>query len=567
MPARSPTQLLDALRTARGRYDAPARAAKIDLAARLRHHPPRTAAGLAAWADHLLFLRAFPDDVEVLAAALDGLQRAGRRIARLPRRERDALTWSGLPGTRTDTVFAADLTCWLSGRLPGTLRIDWGEFAEPEQLDPLLRDALCRAEEDAFDSGEISTRDWLELAAGGRQTDLDWVCRQRPGSGPAARAWARRLDGIELPVAWPIGTEQAVTAQHWPTAPRAFRTALRPTPGVPTRWVNRPLESIVLLDPAVAEAAIDASRLAIAVRGREVHAITTAHPDEVYLADLGEGISAVIMGARPDARMSLETNYGYVLFGNGVPIGYGGVTPLFHQANTGLNIFPAFRGSEAGAIYLQLLRAFRSLFGVSRFLLNPIQLGEGNEEALASGAFWFYWRLGFRPVDRERRALAAREHRARQARPGHRTSRATLLALSEGDLVLTLPRARGKLFDEWWLHQLSLAVTRSLAGHDGARPRILARVEKEVDRRLGAGSRRGWTREERDGFAQLAPLVGLLDLDNWKAAERRALLELMRAKGRPVEREFAAGCRDHPRLQDALERLARRSAAAAGGAP
>lgn len=33
------------------------------------------------------------------------------------------------------------------------------------------------------------------------------------------------------------------------------------------------------------------------------------------------------------------------MFSNGVPIGYGGVTPWPNQANTGANLFPAFRGS------------------------------------------------------------------------------------------------------------------------------------------------------------------------------------------------------------------------------
>ena len=105
-----------------------------------------------------------------------------------------------------------------------------------------------------------------------------------------------------------------------------------------------------------------------------------------------------LIGVLPAQRLLLEANYGYVLLSNGVPIGYGGVSPLFRQANTGINVFDPFRGSEATYLWAQTLRAFRSLFGVRRFIINGYQFGAGNAEAIASGAYWFYYRLGFRPT-------------------------------------------------------------------------------------------------------------------------------------------------------------------------
>ncbi len=434
-------------------------------------------------------------------------------------------------------------------------------FEEPDRLDPVLRHGLSRAEEDAFDGGLLSTREWVRLAAGPPAGELSWLCAQRPSAVSAGRLWAQQLDALELPVRWRLtAAHGSVTTLRWNQAPRASRgSGLRRTSGAPTRWIGQPLEDVVLLTPEAATTAIGVSRAALAMRGREVHAITAANPDEVYLADLGEGVSAVIMGARRDARLSLEANYGYVLFGNGVPIGYGGVTPLFHQANTGLHLFTAFRGAEAGAIYLQLLRAFRTLFGVSLFLLNPIQVGEDNEEALASGAFWFYYRLGFRPVDPKLRALARTERGRRRNHPRYRTDRASLVRLGEGDLVLGLPGTPHRLFQERWLHELSLTVTRSLAG--GARPRRqrIRQLTTQVASALGVGSWAGWTPEERDAFAHLAPLLCLLDLKAWPASHRRTLVEIIRAKGAPQERGFVSACQRFPRLRVELEALARRS--------
>ncbi|MFO1316643.1 MAG: hypothetical protein U1F58_13655 [Burkholderiales bacterium] len=55
---------------------------------------------------------------------------------------------------------------------------------------------------------------------------------------------------------------------------------------------------------------------------------------------------------------------------------------------------------------LRILRAFHTLYGSGRFVVNPYQFGAGNAEAIASGAFWFYYRLGFRPAHALTRALA-----------------------------------------------------------------------------------------------------------------------------------------------------------------
>ena len=116
-----------------------------------------------------------------------------------------------------------------------------------------------------------------------------------------------------------------------------------------------------------------------------------------------------MIGIAREHRLALETNTGYALFANGVPIGYGGVTPLFRQANTGINIFDPFRGGEAAFLWVQTLRAFRTLYGSERFVINAYQFGAGNAEAIRSGAFWFYYRLGFRPATAAVRTLAARE--------------------------------------------------------------------------------------------------------------------------------------------------------------
>jgi hypothetical protein len=122
-----------------------------------------------------------------------------------------------------------------------------------------------------------------------------------------------------------------------------------------------------------------------------------------------------------------------------LPIGYGGVTPLFRQANTGINIFDPFRGAEAAYLWTQMLRAFHTLYGSRRFVINAYQFGAGNAEAIQSGAFWFYYRLGFRPAQMRVRTLAAREAARMASDRRYRSDVRTLKALATGDLYLDLP--------------------------------------------------------------------------------------------------------------------------------
>src|SRR5439155_1423871 len=73
------------------------------------------------------------------------------------------------------------------------------------------------------------------------------------------------------------------------------------------------------------------------------------------------------------------------------------------------NVFETYRGAEAGHIYGRALAMTAHLFDSDTFTIYPYQLGDENEEGLKSGAWWFYWKLGFRPKDRDVLRLARRE--------------------------------------------------------------------------------------------------------------------------------------------------------------
>ena len=111
----------------------------------------------------------------------------------------------------------------------------------------------------------------------------------------------------------------------------------------------------------------------------------------------------------PDRRLPLRSAYGGFVVKNGVPIGYIEGLALADRLEIGFNMYYTFREGESAWIYAQVLKLHQDALGVTSFSIDPYQLGFENDEALDSGAFWFYRKLGFRPTDAGVRRLLARE--------------------------------------------------------------------------------------------------------------------------------------------------------------
>jgi hypothetical protein len=245
---------------------------------------------------------------------------------------------------------------------------------------------------------------------------------------------------------------------------------------------------------------------------------------------------------------------GFLILSNGAPIGYGGASVLFRQVNTGINIFDEYRGSEAAWLWVQVMRVFHSLTGCTRYIANPYQFGSENSEALRSGAFWFYYRLGYRPVERETRDLAKREFEKLQANRRFRTPLATLRKLAACDMHLTLPGARrGEFFDEEMIETSALMVSRQLAmTGELSRRKGRRQLGQRLAGELQIDALKDWSADEHEWFMRLCPLIAATDPASWPARERIALTKMLRAKGGTLELNYARHARKNSRFFAAL---------------
>lgn len=545
---------MDALRRLRGDFSASAQEEKARLLKGVAQGNRLPFSLLLKLHDELLFLAAFPDSPAIVALVRRALAGFYRRVRLLTPARRARLVDTGIAGSESRHTFMYGALQWLV-RQGERVAPAWPNERDAERLEPLIRTAMLPIEGDAFDDGGFSTRGWIEHASarvpGG---PLCWLVGAEGGS-PGAR---ELYDDAEVPVMWSLrDSPRSVTYNRAPVPETIFRREFRRPPPDPVAWIARPLRHVRRVTGGEATRWIDTSIAALVARCREVVPTVYANAEEVYVAGLGEGATLCVIGAQLDDRLALEANYGYVMYSNGIPIGYGGVTPLADQANTGANLFEAFRGSEASFLFGQSLRAFRALFGISRFVVNPYQVGADNDEALQSGAFWFYDRLGFRSVDATARALAARERERLATHRRSRSSLAMLRRLATSDLVLELDPASGvPLFDERNLITVGREVAEMLSGVPAPDrdSHITALVHRHASL-LGAGGR-GLTASEMRGGRLLGPAIALIERDvaAWTPEARRELWALVHAKGATRERRYAQLARRSAAFWAALSR-------------
>jgi len=221
----------------------------------------------------------------------------------------------------------------------------------------------------------------------------------------------------------------------------------------------------------------------------------------------------------------------------------------------GFNTFYTFRDGESAWVYAKVLRLLHQLTGVTCISIDPYQLGFNNEEAIDSGAFWFYRKLGFRPAQPKLARLMASQERKLASNSGYRTPPSVLRRLSAGNVVYEAPGTPHGDWDRFSIRNVGLAVQGRMAREfQGDSQRIRRASRTEVSRVLGIGSRLRKT-EDR-AFEDLALVLALIpDLAEWDPQEKEKVIQIIRAKSGVDESRYARLLQRHAKLRAALIRL------------
>jgi hypothetical protein len=500
------------------------------------------------------------------AAALRELARLRDEYDRRPdlRRHARALENRGIAGTVLRDRFFAPLVRWLAWRCPDRLRMDWKRLAHPERLAALLPLLAEHAESPALDELEHDARTWVAKLKPPAETDAGWLAQSFFTRALANWDLIEKIwDDLDPTLILEPGPGTPSRTQAFlPLAPRGAwqRGPLhRGRPDIAAE-LERPPVSVRALTPGAGERVIDLAREAMVTRQRDLDNFSYGDPHDVRMVDWDDGLAFACIGLEPARRLMLEAVYAFLTLKNGVPIGYVLNSALFNSAEIAYNVFETFRGAEAGLVYGRVLATVRYLFGADTFTIYPYQLGQGNEEAIASGAWWFYQKAGFRPKHPAAVGLMKRELAAMRRDPGHRSSRATLRALARHNLFYHAGPPRDDVIGLLPLANVGLQMMRFFTERFGGdRARAAFECARDARSLLGLEERRTWSRGETVWWHRWAPLVvALPGIDRWSAEERRALAELILAKGGRRESDFVWRFDAHIRLREALRMVAER---------
>lgn len=504
-------------------------------------------------------LRAYPDGPEVLNEVVAQLQAFDRR--RDLRRARRQLTGSGIAGSDIVFPFFWFTALWLLDRWADRLTVDWSEPISLTRLERLLPLLLPPSEALTVDQLSFTPRGWIQELKGPGETDAAFLLhrfRQLP-FGDSGREIAYDDMTFWLRLA-PGPTTPSRTRAHDPLAPVVYHT--NPIDGSRPDLLQesrRPPRSIRSVSRTEGLRLIDLARESMVTRARDLDVFENADPADVLRVDCGDGLQFIAIGQIPERRMLLEAVYGLVTIKNGVPIGYVLMSSLFGSTEIAYNVFETFRGGESGRIFGRVIATARALFGSDTFSIEPFQLGYGNDEGLRSGAWWFYYKTGFRPADPGVLRILDGELARLKSNPGHRTDRTTLKRLASAHMFLHLGRPRAEILGRVPLDAIGLNLTRRLAARGGAdREGALSAMAAETARRLAFADLGRLARAERQSFERLAPLLDAIPtVERWSPAEKRAAVAVLRAKGGRHESDFVKLFDAHARLRRGVLRLAK----------
>src|SRR5436309_2838033 len=258
-----------------------------------------------------------------------------------------------------------------------------------------------------------------------------------------------------------------------------------------------------------------------------------------------------------DLQLLLEVYYAFLALKNGIPVAYGGGWELFGTLDFAVNVFAAFRQGESAFVATELLRAYRRIFGMRTVVVDRYQLGHESAEALRSGSFYFYHRLGFRPRDPVVLRVLAAEQSKITADRSYRSPIPVLTRLAGAEVYLTLPGGHPEPEKRLRATDVSGLVARLIARDFGGDRRVAVEESTARARRvLGVSGWTAWPAAERRAFARLSLVAALItDLERWPSAERRRLVRVFRAKGCGSERAYANLLVCHRRFRRSLEAL------------
>jgi len=549
----------------------------------------------------LLFLRAFPHTEPQIPRLENLLNTFHDRIENLRAANADMSVFddfdtSGITATTMQDTLSFDVAQWLVDRIPRNVEIAWNDYWDDYQAERARGNTWPRfiplLEEDADVEANIPWSSWLENARG-RRNPLAWLLDQFKKLPLPARQQSELYDSLRFPLRWKLENLKLSRTRNW-TSPRRFYVHQSPliqrSEVDLAEELSQPKPKLEKLSRVAGESVMQSIREVMVVRYRELYGTTLGDPNTVVRANLGRGVVMHFWGLPPTRRLSLRAYIAGYTLKNGVPINYIEAIGLCEWIEVGFNTFYTYRQGETAWIYAQALRCLRALTNAKCISIYPYQIGQNNDEAIESGAFWFYRKLGFRPGRPDLQKLCEREEKRIAANSKYRTPPRTLKRLAEAHMFYDLrPSAKKSTKADATVEErpfqgrvkrtLKEAAFSPRAGDPGpwdtfSTRNLGLRINQRMSREFKGDSHKirrasttaatqalnlnpsRWPPLQKQSLENWSLVLAQIPkLPRWTPEEKSQLIRIIRAKSAPTEIPYLRETQLHPRLRKELLRL------------
>ncbi len=499
----------------------------------------------------LLFLAAYPDTEEIYSLANAELNRLNNLTAgllkRANERKQDTFSGTGLSASYFIGSFSHDICTWLNNSFPDC--VSFHSYGESERsAQELFGLSLLPSESWLLENLDMPLKKWV-TAAGmkNKKRSLSWILNTMNLQQLPHRFRDLLFDSLQVYILFNVrDSYNSIALLRSPRGKYFYH------PDKLLKRINiedilkKNIPQPLRLSKEDKIEYIRTARFALLHLSRETDPVSYCHPEGIEVFDLDRGFSIALFYLPADRRNALDSYVGYMIYKNRIPCGYGGAWIFGNKAKIGLNIFPSFRGGESAFLFSQILRLYKKRYGLKYFEAEPYQIGLNNPEGIVSGAFWFYYKLGFRPHQEDLLELALEEFDKITTDQNHRTTAITLKRLACSFMFLDTDKP-GKSIQTYIPDSIkvSKAISNTIAkSFSGDRFTAMEFFRKEVRKKTGIHAGIMKSRAEKQALESLLPLLYIL-IDKIKPdkKEKRILLSLIVSKAESTELNYIKATR------------------------
>lgn len=506
----------------------------LKMLARLK---PNSAQSLIQYHDFLLYISAFPDSGKLSEKATEELLRLKRILSN--QGKKNGFHNSGLEFTTLIWKPSLVALQWLLS-YSKDLRYTVKSKKTMEEITTML---CAKTEWDSLLDANVSFLQWMNHLSG-KQGNTSahllkaWLNRfQKLNSSPAVRDFL--FESLSLKSTCTLNGNWSLTSNKLLFGQPYFH---QQKSEIKKEEIFKP----VFLNDKISARILNSIKAALFARQKETDPVTYADEQLLQGYESEDGFTVYLLSMKPEYRLPLESYIGYMVYSNGIPVGYGGGWIFYERCEFGINIFEQFRGGPSARILNVLMNVYKHQYGIKTFVIPPYQFGEGNRDGIKSGAFWFYYKMGFRPVNKELKLLAEREWKKIQHHKTYHSPEKILFRFTESPLFLEQNQIKMSVPEPKNLSHAAIQwVTENFKGNQKeASKKSVKRLLK-----MAGLSMKKWSASEKSSFQELAPFICMIPgWEKWKQTELRQAVRILKEKGNN-EHRFIRLLQQHDKLR------------------